>query len=187
MKKAFLDSDITRMITALTVVGMASGLLLVFVYTYAMPKIKINMSRDTERAIENIFPDLKEMTKTDDEGVYRITGKDGTLTGYAFIASGNGYQGEIKLVAGTDPALSAMKGMEVLESQETPGLGAEIAGKDFRGQFSGLSLAEPIEYVKNEKPDKPNEIEAITGATISSRAVVRILNDKIAEMRKKLQ
>lgn len=85
-----------------------------------------------------------------------------------------------------DSAITKMTGMEVLESQETPGLGAEIAG-DFRKQFSGLSVARDIEYVKNKKPEEPYQIESITGATISSRAVVSMLNKRIEEIRKAIR
>jgi Na+-translocating ferredoxin:NAD+ oxidoreductase subunit G len=84
-----------------------------------------------------------------------------------------------------DKGFKSLTGMEVLESQETPGLGAEISG-DFRKQFSGLSVSNGIEYVKNRKPEKPGQIEAITGATISSRAVVNMLNDRLRQLREKL-
>jgi electron transport complex protein RnfG len=186
MKNMF-KSDFAKMVTALTAVGVISGITLVFVYNYTMPKIKVNVSKATQTAIRNIFPDLAGIEEVREKDVFGIKDKDGKLMGYAFIAEGNGYQGIIKLIAGTDPELTKMHGMEVLESQETPGLGAEIASIDFRRQFQGLSLEKPIEYVKNRKPQEDYQIEAITGATISSRAVVRILNKKIEEMREYLK
>ncbi len=108
------------------------------------------------------------------------------MLGYAFLAEGNGYQGTIKMIVGVDIDISEIKGMEVLESQETPGLGAEIATRDFRKKFDGLPLAHKIEYVKNKKPDKPYQIEAITGATISSKAVVKIINDGVVKLKEKI-
>jgi electron transport complex protein RnfG len=67
--------------------------------------------------------------------------------------------------------------MEVLESRETPGLGDKIQ-KDpaFLGRFRDLATAPRIELVKG-RASRPNEIDAISGATISSKAVVRILTD----------
>lgn len=62
---------------------------------------------------------------------------------------------------------------------ETPGLGAEIASKEFRSQFANLPAEIPIEYILNKLPEKPNQIQAITGATISTRAVVNIINNTI--------
>ena len=179
-----LKSNFIKMVAALTAVGIFSGAALVFVYNYAMPKIKVNVIKETESAIKKIFPATESIKKTKDDGVYKVTDQSGKEIGYAFLAEGNGYQGTIKLIVGADAVLTTLNGMEVLESQETPGLGAEIASSTFKDQFSGLSITHPIEYVKNQKPDEPYQIEAITGATISSRAVVNALNDKIDEMRK---
>ncbi|MCK5836616.1 MAG: FMN-binding protein, partial [Desulfobacula sp.] len=171
---------------ALAIVGAISAVTLVFVYSYSMPKITVNVNRATQAGIKNIFPQMDKANKTSMSGVFDVRDKNGKALGYAFTAEGNGYQGLIQLIAGVDPGMKTMMGMEVLESQETPGLGAEIAG-DFRKQFSGLSVTKTIEYVKNKKPEKPNQIEAITGATISSRAVVNILNKRIQELREKIK
>jgi len=179
--------NVLRMIAALAIVGAVAGAALVFVYTYAIPRIKVNVSNETQKEIKNIFPGAVRIEKTDEKDVYKVIGKDAAPAGYAFIAEGNGYQGIIKLIVGVDTAITTMKGIAVLESQETPGLGAEIATPSFRDQFKGLALTHDVEYVKNRKPDKPYEIEAITGATISSRAVVNILNKRIDEIRKVLK
>jgi Na+-translocating ferredoxin:NAD+ oxidoreductase subunit G len=186
MTKSILKSDFVKMVTALATVGILSGVSLVFVYNYSMPKIKANVNAATEQGIRSIFPDAHTIDKTKLDGVFQAKDAEGKLVGYAFTAEGNGYQGTIKMIAGITPDLSKMTGMEVLESQETPGLGAEIAEKPFREQFDGLDAAGAIEYVKNQKPEKPNQIEAVTGATISSRAVVNILNKRIEDIRKEI-
>ncbi|MFH1836956.1 MAG: RnfABCDGE type electron transport complex subunit G [Candidatus Omnitrophota bacterium] len=185
VKKVFsslFKNSVIRMILALAVVGMISGYALVFVYTYAMPKITENIEGETQRAIANIFPAAGKIEKEKD--VFKAFDKKGDLLGYAFLAEGNGYQGSIKLLAGIDSDLKELTGIEVLESQETPGLGAEIRNAKFKDQFKQLSVGKDIEYVKNRKPQKANQIEAITGATISSRAVVNILNKRIEEIKK---
>lgn len=175
------------MIAALLLIGILSGVVLVFVYNYSMPKIEVNIREETRRAIKNIFPGAAEIEDIKDERIFGVKGSGGSLLGYAFIAEGNGYQGVIKLMAGTDADISVVKGIEILESQETPGLGAEIASEKFRGQFKGLSLEMPIEYIKNKRPERSFEIEAVTGATISSRSVVAILNSAVAEVREILK
>ncbi|MFH1798565.1 MAG: FMN-binding protein [Candidatus Omnitrophota bacterium] len=172
-----------KIITSLAIVGMLSGISLVFVYSYAMPKIQQNVASETEKAVKNIFPALALIDEEKEEGLFTIKDKAGKISGYAFLAEGGGYQGTIKLLAGIDRECTVLKGIEIIESQETPGLGAEIVSGKFRNQFLGLSITRPIEYVKNEKPSKPYQIEAITGATISSRAVVNILNKRIQEIR----
>jgi Na+-translocating ferredoxin:NAD+ oxidoreductase subunit G len=186
MIKDFLKSDLIRMVTALSTVAVMSGVTLVFVYRYSMPKIEANITQATEQGIKNLFPAAEDIKEIAVEGVYAAKDRTGKLLGYAFTAEGSGYQGTIKMIAGISPDLSVMNGIEILESQETPGLGAEIGRDGFKEQFLGLETKEPVEYVKNQKPEKANQIEAITGATISSRAVVRILNDRIAVLREKL-
>jgi Na+-translocating ferredoxin:NAD+ oxidoreductase subunit G len=186
MIKKLFKIDFVRMFAALAAVGILSGTALVFVYNYSMPKIKANITAATEDGIKSIFPEAVSIEKADMDGLYKAKDASGGLIGYAFTAEGNGYQGTISMIAGISPDLSEMRGIEILDSQETPGLGAEITSDDFRDQFNGLSVKGPIGYVKNKKPDQPNQIEAITGATISSRAVVNILNKRIEEIRQGL-
>lgn len=186
MIKKVVNSDVFKMGTALAAVGIISAVSLAFVYSYSMPKILENTSRATQNGIKNIFPEAGKIEKTSMDGVFSVQDKSGKALGYAFTAEGNGYQGAIQMIAGVDRDIKNMVGMEVLESQETPGLGAEIAG-DFSKQFSGLSVTGDIEYLKNKKPEKPGQIEAITGATISSRAVVNTLNSRIQELREGLK
>jgi len=188
----FFENTVVKMIVALAMVGILSGVALTFVYMYAAPRIKINLNKETQRAVRNIFPDLEKTTIIKKhtnmfEDIIKVDDKDGKLLGYAFFAEGNGYQGSIKIMVGIDAGLSKLHGIEILESQETPGLGAEIAEKPFRRQFDGLSVTQPIAYVKNRKPTKPYEIEAITGATISSRAIVNMLNKRITEIKQVLK
>ena len=181
------ENTAIKMITALAVTGAVSGAVLVGIYTYSMPKIEENIKKETKKAIDSIFPGAGSVKELRKEKVFEVIDSKGSLLGYAFIAEGNGYQGTIKMLAGIDKDLVLLKGMEVLESSETPGLGAEITNDPFKGQFKELSVKKPIEYVKNEKPDQPYEIEAITGATISSRTVVNALNASITELKEILK
>jgi len=176
-----------KMIIVLTLVGFISGTTLVFTYKYASPLIIENQNKEMERAIFSIFPDAKtyDEKSADDSGVFVVKDKSGKTLGYAFTAEGNGYQGTITLMAGIKTDLETLVGIEVLDSQETPGLGQEITTDSFRSQFRGLKVSPEITYVKERKPDKPNEIQAITGATISSRAVCEILNDRIEKLKEK--
>ncbi|MBD3426889.1 MAG: FMN-binding protein [Candidatus Omnitrophica bacterium] len=185
--KIFSKDSVFGMILALAVVGIASGAVLVLVYNYSMPKIKVNVNAETDRGIRKLFFDASRITYDKEEKIYRVEDETGKLLGYAFIAEGNGYQGVIKLLVGVNASLSEIMGIEVLESQETPGLGAEIAEPDFRKQFAGLSTAHPIELLKNQEPTKKYQVEAVTGATISSRAVVSSINRKLEKVRRVLR
>lgn len=175
-----------KMIIVLTVVGLVSGAALVSMYKYAHPLIVDNQKKETKKAIFVIFPGAKsyEEKNIGEDVIFKVKDKKGSLLGYTFLAEGNGYQGTIKLMAGIKPDMETLVGIEILESQETPGLGQEITQDKFKDQFKGLNASPEITYVKNKKPEKPNEIQAITGATISSRAVVTILNEKIKTIKK---
>ncbi|MEW8139698.1 MAG: FMN-binding protein, partial [Candidatus Thiodiazotropha endolucinida] len=91
--------------------------------------------------------------------------------------SGPGFQDTIRLLYGYQPKQRKVVGMEILESRETPGLGDKIyKDAEFVSNFDALSVEPEIVTVKRGAKAAPNEVDAITGATISSKAVVRIIN-----------
>jgi electron transport complex protein RnfG len=109
------------------------------------------------------------------------------FVGYAIPAAGPGFQDTIGLLYGYTPERKLVVGMEILESRETPGLGDKIyKDMDFVGSFSALSIEPEIVAVKKGTRSLPNEIDSITGATISSKAVVRIINETNAEWLERL-
>lgn len=176
------------MILVLGVVSLLSGASLVFVYNYAQPQIVRNQAEELEEAIFKVLPGSVSYETIKDDGEEIYMGKDGEAetVGYAFIAKGAGYQGEISVIMGIEPGLENVTGIEILGSVETPGLGGQIVEDDFRGQFVDLLTVPEIKLVKGS-PAKTNEVQAITGATISSAAVVAILNNKIKKVKEFLK
>jgi electron transport complex protein RnfG len=172
-----------RMIVVLTVIALISGGILALVYQWSLPKIIENQIREADAAVYKVLPDIKYYRKVvkDDLTYFKGFDSKGRWIGTAVLCKGNGYQGEIKIMVGMNADLSKFTGMTVLEQVETPGLGAKIAEKKFENQFRGLAAKPPIEYVKDKVPEKPNQIQAITGATISSRAVVNIINKTVKQ------
>lgn len=177
-----------KMISVLVIVGVFSGGVLVSVYNYASPLIESNEAKALEEAIYKVLPDAKSYNEVTKDTITYFEGVDekGGVVGYAFKASGFGYQGAIEIIAAVDTELRRLKGMEVLESSETPGLGAEIMNEPFKKQFRGLSVLPGITFTK-ERITQDNEVQAITGATISTRAVVEILNKEIARVRRAIK
>jgi electron transport complex protein RnfG len=173
-----------RMILVLVIVGLVSGVVLVSVYNYASPLIQRNEEAALKEAIFKVLPGIAEYNELKKDGVslYEGVKRDGDVLGYVFIAEGNGYQGPIKIIAALNRDLSHLTGIEILESSETPGLGAEITNEFFKEQFRNLLILPGITFTKGAA-SKPNEIQAITGATISTRAVVEILNGEIEKIR----
>ena len=121
-----------------------------------------------------------------EESIYAGYAVDGSFLGYAVPGDGPGYQDTIGLLYGYDPARRRVIGMRILESRETPGLGDRIyKDQDFVSAFLDLATEPEIELVK-DGATADNQVDAITGATISSRAVVRIINDANGEWLERL-
>ncbi|MFB6290580.1 MAG: RnfABCDGE type electron transport complex subunit G [Candidatus Bipolaricaulia bacterium] len=171
---------VARMVLVLTVLGLISGLALSLVSNYADPLIQKNKKEAIREAIYYVLQPTEnyKTDQVDGKVIYKAFGSSGDLLGYAFTASGGGYQGTIRLMIGVGPKVQEIKGIQVLESSETPGLGGKIRGKSFKSQFRNLSAKGGIGLVKSEEPGR-GEVQAITGATISSRAVVDIINKKL--------
>jgi electron transport complex protein RnfG len=112
---------------------------------------------------------------------------DGECVGWAFICEGSGFADKIKLVLTVDAAFEKLAGFGVLASNETPGFGDKIKGDFFRSQFQGAPAAQ-LELTKTGDDKKiDNEIVAISGATVSSEAVVKIVNNYIKQIKAQLQ
>ncbi|MFH1347618.1 MAG: RnfABCDGE type electron transport complex subunit G [Candidatus Margulisiibacteriota bacterium] len=176
-------NKLAKMIIVLSVIGLISGGVLAIVYQWAQPKIVANQIKETDAAVFKVLPGTKSYKQIakGELTYFECFDAKGGKVGTAILCKGNGYQGEIKLMVGVNADFSKFTGMIVLEQLETPGLGAKIVEQKFQDQFKGLATKPPIEYVKGVKPEKGNEIQAITGATISSRAVVEIINKTVKQ------
>lgn len=180
-------------------VGLLCGVLIVTVFQLTKPIIEHNRADALKRAIFQVLPEARSSTTfqlTADgrfailEGqpagqalVYGGYDDQQQLIGVAVEAQGMGYQDVIRVLYGYSFEKDAIVGIRVLESKETPGLGDKIE-KDtaFVGAFVGV-LA-PIEGVKEgDGTGDPHEVDLITGATISSRTVISIINDRLEVLR----
>lgn len=108
--------------------------------------------------------------------------KAGKLLGVVLDARERGYADVITAMYAYDPATKTVTGFRVVEMRETPGLGDKIQGSEFLDNFKKLDTSKPITAVKHGTKKRPWEIDAISGATISSRAVGRMLQKGVAEM-----
>ena len=183
----------TRLVASLAIAGFLSGLIIIGIYVATLPTITENKARELREAVFKVLPGVTRMQKLQFDGEQvgiKHEGKDDENTlyagydakhrfvGYAIASEGPGFQDTIRLLYGYQPAERKVVGMEILESRETPGLGDKIY-KDaaFVANFDELAVDPQIVAVKKGTKSEPNEIDAITGATISSKAVVRIINE----------
>ena len=173
------------MLLIMTLFACISGGVLSLVYLFSAPLIEANMLEEEKRSIFNVLPgiDSYEEKFADDTKYFECKDASGTVVGYALPAQGNGYQGVIKLMVGLTTDLSEITGISVLEQAETPGLGGRISEQVFQDQFRGIKTEPAVGYVKNQAPERDTDIQAVTGATISSRSVVTIINRNIEKFR----
>jgi electron transport complex protein RnfG len=182
-------------IGTLALAGLLSGLILVVVFLATQPNILANKARALEAAVQLVVPNAASAQPFEFVGgklqpykgpqgvpsknptVYAALNPQGQLAGYAISAEGPGFSDTIKLIYGFDAKTGRIIGMKVLESRETPGLGDKIlSDTKFLSNFNALSVKPSIVPVKSGARTLPNQVDCITGATISSKAVVKILN-----------
>ena len=150
--------------------------------TSALPRDKVRYDNDPSVDIVKI-PEWKERDGTTKE-IY--LGKEkGKVVGLAFTSYSQGYNGLITIMMGIDPN-EKLVGIEIIEHLETPGLGSMIESPElFKNQFYGKSIEGSdngeLVVIKGRKADKNWEIEALTGATISSSGVTQAINDGLAK------
>jgi len=136
---------------------------------------------------------IKDMEITDDRGtktetsVYKALDSSGKTIGFAFVAAGAGFADEVKLVVAVDAKCEKLFGYKVLKSNETPGFGDKIKDDFFRNQFAGAPAGK-FELVKTGNAGEIDEnIVAISGATVSSTAMIKIFNTYIDSVKRQLK
>ena len=188
-----------RLVLVLTATALVAALALASVFGTAEPLIEGHKAEALQTAILEVVPGAATFATTPDSAtytdpadpakvetflVYSCSDQAGGLMGYAIKGEGKGYQGRIGLILGVSPGMDLITGIKVLEHSETPGLGGLIADTTFSSRFQGLVAAGQIRYLKAAQANRANgEIDAITGATISSNAVVVTVNKALCAAR----
>jgi Na+-translocating ferredoxin:NAD+ oxidoreductase subunit G len=159
-----------------------------FVYNKTYESIEKQKNKVQEQAMKELLPKaggFKELQvefsgsiKAVYEGYYETEKLDNrVMVGYIFKLSPSGYSGEIDFLAGVSILDEReITGIRILRHSETPGLGALAVKQDFYGQFSERDLS-PLRVSKSS-PGR-DEIQAITSATITSRAITNAVNEAV--------
>ena len=187
-----------KLLAMMTGAGAIAGLLIVSAYTATLPRIEQHQGEVMEAAIKEVLKapasydtlylykgalakavpagtDTKKLDK-----IYLGHDPQGKRIGFAVSAAENGFQDLVTLMFGYDASAHALIAMKVVGNKETPGLGNKIeTDSAFVNGF--VNAVAPINGVKKDRGKSgPNDVVMITGATISSRAVIRIINNAIA-------
>jgi len=171
--------DILRPTLVLVIICVIAGGILALIYQQTAPIIAGNKKLGEEVARREVLPMASEFqpVKVDKDTIcYKGLDSDGKLVGYTFTCEKEGYGGIIRTMVGID-TLSQISGIKVISQQETPGLGANCTSPEFTEQFIGKDPKQLM--VKKDG----GEIEAITGATITSRAITDAIREKFSQIK----
>ena len=196
-----------KMILVMGLIGLGASILLVATYRTTLPYVDANRQAYLEQAVFEVVPgtskkvsyrivdgDVQPIADPKQMGQRIHAGYDasGRLTGLAIEAQGQGFADVLKILIGYDPSCECIVGMKVLESKETPGLGDKIEKDErFRSNFDsldvtlgpeGTDLVNRVAMVKKGEKSEAWQVEAITGATISSRAIAQIIDKSMADI-----
>ncbi len=164
--------DIVKITLNLVVIYLIGGLILAVVYATTSPVRYKNNVIAEQKALKELIPEADKIEKLGDWEIhekaakYWVAKKGNDTIGYIVQSFGKGYSSYIKTLIAVDKDFRVLK-VEILDEKETPGLGDEVETPSFKGQFKGKDL----DHLKVLKTETTEYIQAITGATISSRAV----------------
>lgn len=192
-------TSVGAMYRAIVGIGTLCALVIVGVYQATAARIADNQRRFLAEAVAQVLPAARATREVarGEEGRLRLADAgaelpaflgydaEGRLAGAVIAAQGMGYQDNIRLLYAYDFELDAIVGFKILDSRETPGLGDRVEVEPhFLASFERLDasldggvLAHPIVTVKQGEKTAPWQIDGITGATITSEAIGRIVND----------
>lgn len=194
MKKILKDS------LALFLITLIAGILLGLVYKITKEPIRQQEEKTKLAAYQSVFKELTSTVEVDAKAInllqetvkaeYKGVTVNEVVTAYdkdnkvlgliVTVTDANGYGGNIKMSVGID-ITGTITGLEFLDINETAGLGMKAKEKSFRLQFKGMN-AEVIKYTKTGKTT-PDEFDAISSATITSKAVCEGVNGALLTYR----
>lgn len=201
MTTQFVSS--TTLIRALGLIAGICGIIIVSVYEGTLDAVNANKKIALERQVFKVLPSAKSVQAYDafPGGItpagehdappgavrfYAAYDTAGKLTGIAAEGSSAGYADQVRVLYAYDPEKQVITGLGVVSMRETPGIGDKILiDKDFLRNFVALdvalasdmkTLANAVKTVKHDTKANPWEIDAISGATVTSKAVGRGIN-----------
>ena len=176
------------------------GLLIALANSAWSPQITANEKSKLDTLMKNLITEansfdvaIEKLKITNEKGttteinVYKALGDSGKTIGFAFVAEGSGFADKIKLVVAADANCQKLLGYQVLYANETPGFGSKIKDSFFSSQFAGAPAGK-FELVRTGNAEQiDNRIVAISGATVSSTAMVNIFNTYIDAVKEGLK
>lgn len=164
--------EILKITLNLVIFYLVGGLILAVVYAKTSPVMYRNAVIEKEQALKKLMPEADRIEKLGDwsvhekHGEYYAAKKGGAVIGYLIQSYGKGYSSYINTLIAVDKDFRVLK-INILGHAETPGLGDEIETDGFKNRFAGKDAG----HLKVLRTETTEYVQAISGATISSRAV----------------
>ena len=171
------NNSIFKITLNLTLASMLSGIIIATVYYFTEPLAVIQRIKQKELSMKELVPSASAFIPIEGKEDWYRAESSGQLLSYIVLAHGKGYGGVIKILVAVTPD-KKISGYKIMSHNETPGLGDQATKPKFSGQFAGKGI-ENLEVVKVHEEGK---IDAITGATITSRAVTLAVKNALAEL-----
>ncbi|HSQ41238.1 MAG TPA: FMN-binding protein [Fibrobacteraceae bacterium] len=173
-----------RMALTLVAISIWSGTMIVLTYNLTAPLIAKNQDTLIREAALEVCPNAVRINPVLDSasGVrfFLAWDKDSSLAGVAMEADGKGFGDRVRVLYAYNPSIQCIIGFKVVESKETPGIGDRISSdSSFLANFQNLDITHPLVAVKHGHKSQPWEIDGISGATISSKAVAKLLQASV--------
>jgi len=178
--------EIVKLGIILLIICTVAAFALAMTYDFTIDQIITQRELANELARKNVLPNadsfkpveeskLNEIIKSNDKIVEVYAGyKNDSIVGYAIKALPQGYGGSVEVMTGITSD-GIVSGVRIGNHSETPGLGANAALPSFYTQYENKGIDSELQVVK-APPSKDNEIQAISGATITSNAVTTGVN-----------
>ena len=183
--------EVLRLGVVLLVICAVAGAVLAFVDGITSDRIAAQATIRLEQALRDVVPEADEF-QDDTEGLIEVKSQvpegeqgfaivdkmyrgysAGEVVGLAFICSPSGYGGPLEIAVGVSSD-GKVSGVSVTKHSETPGLGANISSREFQMRFVGIPRGTAVKVKKDG-----GQVDSITGATISSRAVASAVNESL--------
>ena len=183
--------EVLRLGVVLLIICAVAGAVLAFVDGITSDRIAAQATIRLQQALRDVIPEADEFQDETQElsevqfavpgGKPRFATTDKMFTGYsdgepvglAVMCSPSGYGGPIETVVGVSSD-GKVSGVTVVKHSETPGLGANITNRKFQMRFVGIPVGTQVKVKKDG-----GEVDAITGATISSRAIANAVDEAL--------
>lgn len=131
-----------------------------------------------------------DRTESENDNKLFMYYKDKRLQGLGFVVTKFGYgfnkAAEISIFICVAPDLETIKGIEILDHTETPGLGGRMTEDEFKMQFVGKKLSPKLSVVRGRETLGPNEVHAITGASYTSKGIEKMINEAMENFWKEM-